>query len=95
MYRKHGGYFSNVRSAALQNVTPVSSRFSSFHWKTGDYDNDFRQLKTYGGRIAVERDFGDLNIFYSYDNVWAKDDQAFPQIVVSPNGGRSRIPMAA
>lgn len=92
MYRKRGGYFRNVKSALLENITPVSSPYSSFHWKTGDYDNDFRQLKTYGGRIAVERDFGDLNIFYAYDNVWAKDDQAFPQILVSPNTGTIENP---
>lgn len=92
MYRKRGGYFQNVRSPLLQNVTPVSSPYSSFRWKTGDYDKDFRRLKTYGGRIAVERDFGDLNVFYSYDNTWAKDDQAFPQILVSPNGGTIENP---
>ena len=92
MYRKRGGYFNNVRSAALENITPVSSPYSSFHWKTANYDNDFRQLKTYGGRVAVERDFGALNVFYSYDNVWAKDDQAFPQIIVSPNGGTIQNP---
>lgn len=92
MYRKRGGYFQNVKSSLLENITPVSSPYSSFHWKTGDYDKDFRQLKTYGGRIAVERDFGDLNIFYAYDNVWAKDDQAFPQILVSPNAGTIENP---
>lgn len=92
MYRKRGGYFSNVKSELLENVTPVSSPYSSFHWKTGDYDKDFRRLKTYGGRIAVERDFGDLNVFYAYDNIWAKDDQAFPQIVVSPNTGTIENP---
>lgn len=92
MYRKRGGYFRNVKSEQLQNITPISSPYSSFHWKTGDYDKDFRQLKTYGGRIAVERDFGDLNVFYAYDNIWAKDDQAFPQIVVSPNIGTIENP---
>jgi len=92
MYRKRGGYFSNVKSALLENITPVSSPFSSFHWKTGNYDKDFRRLKTYGGRVAVERDFGDLNVFYAYDNVWAKDDQAFPQILVSPNTGTIENP---
>jgi iron complex outermembrane receptor protein len=92
MFRKRGGYFRNVRSSLLQNITPVSSPYSSFHWKTGNYDQDFRKLKTYGGRIAVERDFGDLNVFYAYDNIWAKDDQAFPQILVSPNAGTIENP---
>lgn len=92
MFRQRGGYFKNVRSAALQDITPVSSPYSSFQWKRGDYDKDFRKLKTYGGRIAVDRDFGDLNLFYAYDNTWAKDDQAFPQILVSEKGGTIENP---
>ena len=92
MFRQRDGYFKNVKSALLENVTPVSSPFSSFHWKTGNYDKDFRRLKTYGGRIAVERDFGPLNVFYAYDNTWARDDQAFPHILVSPNTGTIENP---
>ena len=77
VYRKHQGYVKNVKNPLLEGVTPYTNPNSSFHFKQGDYDQDFNQLDTHGIRAAVARDFGALNFFYTYDNSWSKDDQGF------------------
>lgn len=74
-YRSHDGYMHNPYNPNYTNVTLPLDPQSHFSFKNENFNGDFFALKTYGGRIAIERDIGDLNVFYSYDNTWAKDDQ--------------------
>ena len=87
IYRQHDGYLDNVRNPLLENVRLYSSPLSSFHFPVANYDRDPGQLNSHGFRIAVERDFGKLNVFYTYDDSWARDDQGFSQFVTSPAAG--------
>ena len=84
VYRKRDGFLRNVRNPLLQNIRLYTSPQSSFRFPIGNYDRDPSSLNTHGFRIAVERDFGPLNAFYTYDNSWARDDQGFTQFVTSP-----------
>jgi iron complex outermembrane recepter protein len=86
VYRRHDGYVKNIRNPNLQNFTPIQNPLSSIRLPQGNYDGDFGTLETYGGRIAIERDFGDVNIFYAYDNSYAQDSQGFTNFVNSPGG---------
>jgi len=92
LFKRHEGYRANVRNRNLENVTPPVDPASSFRFPQGNYDGDFQALKTYGGRVAVSRDFGALNAFYSYDNTYAKDDQGMPSLALSPARGTSFNP---
>jgi len=87
IYRAHDGYIRNVANPLLQNVQLQVDPRMSFRFPTRNYDSDLSQLLTHGFRIAVERDFGDLNVFYSYDDSWARDDQGLTHFVVSPDKG--------
>ena len=87
VYRAHDGYVKNIHNPLLENITPYTNPNSSFRFDRGSYDQDMNQLDSHGWRIAVERDFGKLNAFYSYDNSWAKDDQGMTHFVNSPDGG--------
>lgn len=75
-YRKHGGYVKAPSNPNLQNIrfAPMNA-LSSFQFPVTNYDRDLSQLKTYGGRVAVEYDSGPFNAYYSYDQSYARDDQ--------------------
>ena len=87
--RHHDGYVKNQSNPTLQNFTPIQNPLSRITLPTGNYDGDFSFLHTYGGRIAVSRDFGDLNVFYSYDNSYSKDNQGYTSFINSPEGAGS------
>jgi len=87
IYRQHDGYLDNVHNPLLENIKLYASPLSSFSFPTGNYDRNPSQLNSHGFRIAVERDFGRLNAFYTYDDSWARDDQGFSQFVTSPTAG--------
>lgn len=74
-FRRRDGYIHNPFNPNYTNVTFIPDPASHIKFFNRDFNGDYLALKTYGGRAAVERDFGDLNFFYSYDNTWARDDQ--------------------
>ena len=82
-YRAHDGYIKNTRNPLLENIQLYTHPLSSFQFPVGNYDQDLSQLNSHGWRVAVERDFGPLNVFYTYDNSWAKDDQGLTQFTTS------------
>ena len=87
IYRQHDGYLHNVNNPLLHNIQLYTSPLSSFKFPVGNYDKDPSSLKAHGFRVALQRDFGPLNAFYTYDNSWARDDQGFTQFVTSPTAG--------
>ncbi|GAY21741.1 TonB-dependent receptor [Sphingobium fuliginis] len=76
-YRRHDGYINNPFNPNYTNATIAVDPESHTKFVNKNFNGDFFALETYGGRIAIERDFGDLNAFYSYDNTWAEDDQGY------------------
>jgi len=86
-WRAHDGYIKNIRNPLLENIALFTNAQSSFQFPVGNYDQDLSQLDSHGWRVAVERDFGPLNVFYTYDNSWAKDDQGLTQFSTSPAFG--------
>lgn len=76
-FRRRDGYINNLRNPNYANATIITDPASHTRIRDKNLNGDFSALKTHGGRIAVERDFGDLNAFYSYDNTWAKSDQGY------------------
>ena len=86
-YRAHDGYIKNIRNPLLQNIALYTHPLSSYRFPVGNYDQDLSQLDSHGWRVAVERDFGPLNVFYTYDDSWARDDQGLTQFSTSPAYG--------
>lgn len=74
-WRKHDGYTKNPFNPNYVNITYIPDPESHAKFKNRNFNGDYLAFETYGGRAAVERDFGDLNFFYSYDNSWGRDDQ--------------------
>ena len=87
VYRAHDGYIKNVRNPLLENVSLYTNPNSSFRFPVANYDKDLSALDSHGWRIAAERDFGPLNVFYTYDNSHAEDDQGLTHFVNSPDAG--------
>lgn len=87
--RHHDGYVKNIRNPSLENFTPIQNPLSRISTPNGNYDGDFSTLHTYGGRIAIDRDFGNVNVFYSYDNSRSEDNQGYTNFVNSPEGAGS------
>lgn len=86
-FRKHDGYIQNPYNPNYTNVTLPIDPAAHVSFRNANFNGDFHALKTYGGRIAIERDFGDLNVFYAYDNSWARDDQGQSFLVRSDEVG--------
>lgn len=84
--REHGGYIKNVRNPALEGITPIVSPGSRIVLPRDNYDTDFSKLDTYGGRVAVQKnfDFG-LSVFYAFDQSHAENDQGFTNLVDPPS----------
>lgn len=90
--RDHGGYVKNLPNPLLQGIQPIQDPRSSIAQRYGDYDSDFGMLRSYGGRVAVERDFGDLNIFYAYDNTYSRETGMYGGFLQSPDVGTYNNP---
>ena len=82
--REHDGYIKNLPNPLLQNVQPATQPLSKVSLEKGNYDRDFAYLESYGGRVAVEGDFGDLNVFYTYDNSRSKENQGYTNFLNAP-----------
>lgn len=83
-WREHHGYIKNISNPLLHDIVPLANPGARFVHKRGDYDQDFNPLKSYGGRIAVAKDFGIGDMFYSYDNTWVKENQGYTNFVNAP-----------
>lgn len=92
IYRQHNGYLHNVRNPLLENIQLYASPLSSFQFPIGNYDKDPSSLNSHGFRVAVQRNFGNLNALYAYDDSWARDDQGFTQFRTSPRTGTAFNP---
>lgn len=87
-FRRHGGYYNTPSNPALQGVNLwANNPQASFHFKTGNYDRDLNQLKTYGARAAVAFDSGPFDAYYSFDYSEARDDQGPTFFRNSPKAG--------
>lgn len=88
-FRRHGGYYRTPSNSNLQNVAlwPGQNPAASFRFPVANYDQDLAQLRTYGGRAAVEYDSGPFNAYYSFDYSKARDDQGPAWFRNSPKGG--------
>lgn len=82
--REHDGYIKNLPIRCCRTFSRRRSRFRRFLLKKGNYDRDFAYLESYGGRVAVEGDFGDLNVFYTYDNSRSKENQGYTNFLNAP-----------
>jgi iron complex outermembrane receptor protein len=86
-HRNNEGFTDNVRNPLLQGIVPFVHPLAKIKFKRGNYDSDFGATKSYGARIAIARDFGPLNAFYTYDNTWVKETQGLTTFTVDPNCG--------
>ena len=88
-FRRHGGYFNTPSNPNLQGValSPGQNPQASYKFPVGNYDRDLNQLRTYGGRAAIEYDGGPFNAYYSFDYTKARDDQGATFFRNSPDGG--------
>lgn len=82
--REHDGYIKNKPNPLLKNIQPIITPGSDVVLKRGNYDRDLGFLNSYGGRVAVERDFGPLNVFYTYDNSYAKENYNYTHFENAP-----------
>lgn len=92
--RNHDGYVHNVANPLLENITVFSNPLGHIRGGTGSFDGDLGAVKSNGERIAVVREFGKLNVFYTFDNSWVRESQGYTAYTISPNCGSLANPTA-
>ena len=91
--REHRGYIENLPNPLVHNITPIQDPHSKIRQETRSYDDSFGYLHSYGGRIAVVRDFGPVNAYYAYDDSRSRESQGYTNFLNAPGAGTLANPL--